>query len=175
MAPRIVVVNAEDVRRKRRLLAFLGLALPDGSSRRKTSSIKDRPAPAIWHRAPQPARSPATRIVIPRLIRTGASEIPCARSEWTTREDSRRPTFLKRHSDVPISLHHPRFVSHLPCVICHLSSVICHLSSVICHLSSVICHLSSVICHLSSVICHLSSFAVCRRLTPTLAPPRSRY
>src|SRR6516165_5105191 len=49
-APRIVVVNAEDVRRKPRLLAFLGLALPDGSSRRETSSIKDRPAPAIWHR-----------------------------------------------------------------------------------------------------------------------------
>ena len=52
MAPRIVVVNAEDERRKPRLLAFLELALPDGSSRRKTSSIKDRPVPAIWHRAP---------------------------------------------------------------------------------------------------------------------------
>src|SRR3954452_20503461 len=61
MAPRIVVVNAEDVRRKPRLLAFLGLALPDGSSRRKNSSIKDRPAPAIWH------RGPPTGSISPRL------------------------------------------------------------------------------------------------------------
>ena len=57
MAPRIVVVNAEDVRRKPRLLAFLGLALPERSGRRKTLSIKDQPAPLFWHGAPRPARS----------------------------------------------------------------------------------------------------------------------
>ena len=42
-APRIVVVNAEVVRRKPRLLAFPGLALPDGSVRRGFARHQGKP------------------------------------------------------------------------------------------------------------------------------------
>jgi hypothetical protein len=52
-APRIIVVNAEVVRRKPRLLAFLGLALPDGSSRWMNELIEGESVPATWHWHPR--------------------------------------------------------------------------------------------------------------------------
>ena len=88
---------------------------------------------------------PAVWIMIPRLIRIGVSEIPYARSEWTTTSKTRRIRLLKETMGLW------NFPS---------SSAFCQLSS-ICHLLSVICiyHLPSAICHpsWSTVGSHRSS------------------
>jgi len=73
-APKIVVVNAEVVRRKPRLLALLRIALPDGSTRLGLELKSGRSLPVFWHEAARTGLISRMAAIIERWSRDSLRE-----------------------------------------------------------------------------------------------------